>query len=135
MSLFTYMVDVNLPKYFSFFNQSNFIHVADINPRMTDREIQDYAFAHNMVILTKDSDFLNYIVLFPQGPKIVYLQLGNQTLRNLHAYFELYWNKIMASLPDAKLIIAHPDNIRVILQFIIHFCFPFLRLNPKFTSE
>ena len=52
-----FLVDVNLPKYFRFFNSDNFIHDVDINPCMTDTEIWNYALNNNLVILTKDSDF------------------------------------------------------------------------------
>ena len=40
---FKFLVDVNLPKRFGFFNSPLFTHVADINPKMTDSEIWDYA--------------------------------------------------------------------------------------------
>ena len=36
-----FLVDVNLPKFFSFFNDSIFMHVTDINPKMSDSEILD----------------------------------------------------------------------------------------------
>jgi hypothetical protein len=39
---FVFLVDVNLPRKFRFFNKPNFIHVADINPSMTDKMIWDY---------------------------------------------------------------------------------------------
>ena len=41
MNLF--LVDVNLPKSFSFFNHPNFIFVADINVQMTDNQIWNTA--------------------------------------------------------------------------------------------
>ena len=40
---YSFLVDVNLPKKFSFFNSPNFVHVVDINPRFTDEEIWNYA--------------------------------------------------------------------------------------------
>ena len=55
----SFLVDVNLPKYFSFFNNTNFIFVSDINLQMTDTEIWNHALENNFVILTKDVDFYN----------------------------------------------------------------------------
>lgn len=52
-----FLVDVNLPKKFKFFNTEQFIHVVDINPKMKDSEIWDYALSNDLIILTKDSDF------------------------------------------------------------------------------
>ena len=48
-----FLVDVNLPKRFAPFNSDKFIHVVDINPKMTDNEIWDCALKHNKVILNK----------------------------------------------------------------------------------
>lgn len=52
-----FLVDVNLPKYFNFFNKSDFIFVVDINEKMSDREIWNYALDNRFIIITKDSDF------------------------------------------------------------------------------
>jgi hypothetical protein len=40
---FTFLIDVNLPKQFSFFNKSNFHFVADIDPRISDTILWEYA--------------------------------------------------------------------------------------------
>ena len=52
-----FIVDVNLPKRFSYFNSAQFIHAVDINDEMTDKELWDYALLKNLTILTKDADF------------------------------------------------------------------------------
>ena len=110
-----FLVDVNLPKFFSYFNSENFIHVADINPSMTDKEIWNYALQNDLVILTKDSDFFSKSVLADRRPKVVYFQLGNQTLNELHVYFKLHWVDIVKHLNDSFLIIAKPLLITAIL--------------------
>lgn len=57
MPLQKYLVDVNLPKKFKFFNTEQFIHVVDIKPKMKDSEVWDYALSNDLIIVTKDSDF------------------------------------------------------------------------------
>jgi predicted nuclease of predicted toxin-antitoxin system len=69
---FRFLVDVNLPKYFHYFNNENFVHVLDINPTLTDQEIWDYALKNNLVILTKDTDFYNRFMSSELSLKIVY---------------------------------------------------------------
>ena len=59
MDSMKYLVDVNLPKFFSHFNYPNFYHVVDINPKMKDVDIWDLALNENFTILTKDADFYN----------------------------------------------------------------------------
>jgi len=85
-----FLVDVNLPKHFSFFNTPDFHHVSDINPSMTDQEIWTYALANKLVIITKDADFYYKCITSSNYPKIIHLQLGNLTLKELHNYFENY---------------------------------------------
>ena len=111
---YSFLVDVNLPKLFSFFNNENFIHVVDINPRMADDEIWEYAIKHNKVILTKDTDFYSKSISSPVSPKVIWFQLGNMTLAELHNYFELNWEKIVRHLAEATLVIAFKDQIKVI---------------------
>ena len=53
---FNFLVDVNLPRKFAFFNSPLFMHVVDIDPMMTDNEIWEYAIKNEKVILTKDAD-------------------------------------------------------------------------------
>jgi predicted nuclease of predicted toxin-antitoxin system len=112
---FSFLVDANLPKWFSFFNKKNFIHVVDINPRMKDDEIWEYAINHNMVILTKDTDFYSMSISVDLKPKIVCFQLGNMTLAELFHYFDLNWSTILNHLNEAELIIAERNRINVIL--------------------
>ena len=49
---YLFLVDVNLPKYFQFFNSDKFIHIVDIDPSMTDSKIWQYALKNYMIILT-----------------------------------------------------------------------------------
>ncbi len=110
-----FLVDVNLPKHFRFFNADNYIHVVDIDPEMTDSKIWEYALNHQLVILTKDTDFYHRCILSPIGPKIVYFQLGNTTLKELHEYFNTNWETIRSLLDAGNLILAKPNTIEIIL--------------------
>ena len=52
-----YIVDANLPYYFSLWHKDNYEHVIDINPHMKDSEIWEYAKKNNLTIITKDANF------------------------------------------------------------------------------
>ncbi len=109
-----FLVDVNLPKKFSFFNSALYIHVVDINPSMRDIEIWDYALANDLTILTKDTDFYEMFLTRETCPKVVTFKLGNLTLQQLHHYFSENWNTIIELLVDGSLIMAYLDSIKVI---------------------
>jgi predicted nuclease of predicted toxin-antitoxin system len=111
---YSFLVDVNLPKYFSFFNDSNYTFVSDLNLQMTDTEIWDYALKNNLIILTKDVDFFNRFVVSDVAPKIIYFQLGNFSLKQMFHYFEENWIKIQSEIKNARLIIAKDTHIECI---------------------
>lgn len=111
---FSFLVDVNLPKYFSFFNDNCFAFVSDINLQMSDTEIWDYALKNELVILTKDTDFYNRFLVSSTAPKIIYFQLGNFSLKQLHQYFHDNWGKIQSEIENSKLIIAKDSYIECI---------------------
>jgi predicted nuclease of predicted toxin-antitoxin system len=109
-----FLVDVNLPKFFIFFNHPNFTHVVDIDPHWTDKEIWEYALEKNYVILSKDVDFYNRFIASDISPKIIYLQLGNLSLKNLYAFFEENWSNILLNLNKGKLFYVTLNNIKII---------------------
>ena len=54
------------------------IHVQDIGlSKAGDGEVWDYAKAHGLVIVSKDSDFQQRSLLQGAPPKFVWLRLGN----------------------------------------------------------
>lgn len=113
MSL-SFLVDVNLPKFFSFFNDNRFVFVVDIDLQMSDTEIWNYALNNELVILTKDTDFYNRYLVSEKAPKIIYFQLGNFSLKQLHQYFNDNWSKIQTEIGASRLIIAKENHIECI---------------------
>ncbi|WP_310378595.1 DUF5615 family PIN-like protein [Flavobacterium sp.] len=111
---FSFLVDVNLPKYFSFFNDNRFAFVSDIDLQMSDTEIWDYGLKNKLVILTKDTDFYNRFLVSSTAPKIIYFQLGNFSLKQLYQYFNENWDKIQSEIENTKLIIAKENHIECI---------------------
>lgn len=44
-----------------------------------DKIIRQYAIDHDFVIVTKDADYHEMMVLYGQPPKIIWLKMGNQS--------------------------------------------------------
>lgn len=113
MSASRYLIDVNLPKYFSFFNSAEFEFVIDINAKWPDRNIWEYAREHELVIVTKDTDFYHRCLLDKQPAKVIHLRLGNLLLKDLHVFFHDNWEQITSHLQNARMIIVTADGIEV----------------------
>jgi predicted nuclease of predicted toxin-antitoxin system len=109
-----FLVDVNLPKHFHYFNANNFYHVVDINPKMSDKEIWDYAIENKYVILTKDTDFYTRFITSTKSPRIIYFKLGNQTLKELHDFFKINWSYILSLLDNSRFIVVTESAIEII---------------------
>ena len=90
-----FLVDVNLPRYFKYFNSPDFEFVSDIDTRMSDEKIWSYACEKGLIILTKDSDFYTRCILSNQPAKVIHFQFGNYTLNQLHTFFEKNWECIV----------------------------------------
>jgi len=111
---YRFLVDVNLPKFFKFFNAENYFHVVDLNPKMTDQEIWDYALENDLIILKNDSDFYYRFTTCEICPKVIYFRLGNFTLQELHHYFITNWDQIVNHLNKASLIVAYKTHFKTL---------------------
>jgi len=109
-----FLIDVNLPKRFSFFNSPEFTHLVDINSEMSDTEVWSYAKENDFIILTKDSDFYYRSLFEEKTVKVIYLKLGNQKLSELHIFFTNNWGLIKKQIESHWLIIASHDEIEII---------------------
>jgi predicted nuclease of predicted toxin-antitoxin system len=76
-----YLIDVNLPYYFSLWNKEDFIHQKDINDEWTDEQIWNYAAENNLTIITKASDFSHRIILHNPPPRIIHIRFGNVKMK------------------------------------------------------
>lgn len=109
-----FLVDVNLPKNFSYFNSPDFLFVSDINISATDTFIWDYALANSLIIITKDTDFYLKFLLEKKAPKIIQIKLGNCSLKELHRYFERHWLSCIEYISSSNFVILGETKIEVI---------------------
>jgi predicted nuclease of predicted toxin-antitoxin system len=107
----TYLVDANLPYYFDLWNSPRFIHVNDLNDTWTDEEIWDYARQNNLIIISKDADFSNKIIVKTPPPKVIQIKLGNLKIRDLHKFLSDIWPTIEKKIKKFKIIYVYKDKI------------------------
>jgi predicted nuclease of predicted toxin-antitoxin system len=77
------------------------IHVRDVGlARADDAAVWEYASAPGMVIVSKDSDFHQRNLLFGPPPRVVWIQLGNCTTRDVERVLRRHLDDI-ASLEQS----------------------------------
>lgn len=109
-----FLVDVNLPYRFPFFEGDDFLFVRDIDARMSDTDIWKLALENNYVILTRDADFYYRFLQATVSPKVVHIKLGNSSLFEFALYFKGHWHKITALLETHSFIVAERTGLEVI---------------------
>ena len=109
-----FLIDVNLPYYFSLWHGEAFIHQRDIDDEWSDSEIWNYAKAHNLIIVTKDSDFSHRIILYTPPPKIIHIRFGNMRMNQFHETLKKHWPEVLRLIETNKLVSIYIDRVEAI---------------------
>ncbi|HEX8301471.1 DUF5615 family PIN-like protein [Sphingomonas sp.] len=79
-------------------------HVRDVlGGQAPDRDIADYVESHELVLVTKDDDFLFRFP--PSQSQLIWLRCGNISNRGLRLWLEPRWSAIAARLVEGDLVI------------------------------
>ena len=106
-----YLIDVNLPYYFSLWNSDDYIHLKDINDEWSDDQIWDYAESNNLTIISKDSDFSDKILYKKPPPKIIHIKIGNLKMKEFFNVISNFWDDIQKLNEQYKLVNVFKDRI------------------------
>ena len=106
-----YIVDANLPYYFSLWQHDEYEHVIDIDPHMKDSAIWQYAKENNLTIITKDADFSDRILLNNPPPRIIHIKFGNMKMKAFHQAITSIWEDVLHMSKEYKLVRVYVDKI------------------------
>jgi len=106
-----YLIDVNLPYYFSLWNNGNFIHQLDIERTASDTDIWAWSKERYMTVVTKDSDFSNRILLSNPPPSIIHFRTGNLSMKAFHHLVSSIWDEVEVLSNEYKLVVIFNDKI------------------------
>jgi len=106
-----FLIDENLPRAISFQGDFSFIHVVDFGRQMSDSEIWDYAIKNNFIIVTKDTDFYDRIILHGPPPKIIWIRFGNMRRKKLEEKIKELWGRIVQEIDEYDLLEIHDNRI------------------------
>jgi predicted nuclease of predicted toxin-antitoxin system len=109
-----FLIDVNLPYYFSLWNGDEYIHQRDINDEWSDEKIWEYAKENNLTIVTKDSDFSHRIILHEPPPKVIHIRIGNVNMKDFFNILSNSWSIVCEMNMKYKLINIFKDSIEAV---------------------
>lgn len=99
-----FLIDENLPAPLRFVLPGKVRHARELGTSPTDSALWEVARRESLVILTKDADFYDRILLTEPPPWVVRVACGNLRRRDLLALVESAWPAVMRLLPEHKVV-------------------------------
>ncbi|MBM3528759.1 MAG: hypothetical protein FJX62_11760 [Alphaproteobacteria bacterium] len=109
-----YLIDANLPRWFSPWSGSDYEFIHDIGQAWTDSRIWQYAAANALTIVTKDADFSDRVLTSSSGPHVIHIRVGNLTIGDLHRYLSNVWTDVCLASENCRLVQVYRDRIEAI---------------------
>lgn len=109
-----FLIDANLPYRFSLWRGEDYQHAFDLGDDLSDQAIWEYAKHADMVIVTKDADFSDWIMLSDPPPRVVHFRVGNMRLRDFHVFVQQLWPQVCRLIASHKLIIIRTAEIECV---------------------
>ena len=106
-----FLLDENLPTRLTFAPSLPVSHALDFGTNPTDSELWNHARMRQLVIVTKDADFSDRILVSNPPPWIVHLRFGNMRRADFHRFLASVWAQIETLLPANKLVCIYADRI------------------------
>lgn len=109
------LLDENIPSRIIFTPILPVVHSTSLGQSLSDTFLWEYALANEYVILTKDTDFSNRMMLADPPPWVVHLRIGNMRKRDFHLFLAQVWPQVEKLLPAHKLINVYSERIEAII--------------------
>ena len=109
-----FLIDANLPYRFSLWHGPGFTHVFDLDDTWTDSKIWSHAREKNLVIVSKDADFSDRIILAEPPPRVIHIRIGNMQMREFHGFIVRAWPQAVALIEAHKLVTIHQHVIECV---------------------
>lgn len=106
-----FLIDVNLPYFFSIWKGPGFVHLRDIDDTWTDSQVWSYAKQEGLTIVSKDTDFSDRSLLAAPPPRVIHIKVGNLKMRDFHQAIAGRWEDICALSRQCKLVRVFEDRI------------------------
>lgn len=105
------LLDENLPRRLTFVPSLPVIHSSDLGSHLSDAQLWQRAKTDGLVIVTKDADFSDRILVSSPPPWIVHLRFGNMRRNGFHYFLASIWPRVEILLPEHKLVCVYAGRI------------------------
>jgi predicted nuclease of predicted toxin-antitoxin system len=106
-----FLLDQNLPARLTFKPALPVTPAVSLGPNPTDTLLWEYARERELVIVTKDADFSERIIMRTPPPWVVHLRIGNLRRLEFHALLARAWPQVEILLKSHKLVNVYFDRV------------------------
>lgn len=106
-----FFFDENLPSRLTFTPGLPLVATTSLGASPTDSQVWEFARQRELVIVSKDADFSERIILHSPPPWVVHLRFGNMRRREFHALLARVWPQVEALLKTHKLVNVYADRV------------------------
>jgi predicted nuclease of predicted toxin-antitoxin system len=106
-----FLFDENLPGRLKFTPKLPVVPVTKAGRHPTDSQIWEFARQQALVIVSKDADFSERIIMQSPPPWVVHLRVGNLRRNEFHLWLARMWPQIETLLKSHKLVNVYADRL------------------------
>ena len=106
-----YLIDANLPRWFSPWEGSEYAFAHDFASNWPDWRLWEYACSNHLVVVTKDADFRILALAGNSPAKVVHVRLGNLRMRQFFLAMTKRWPEVVELLKTHRLVEVWPDSV------------------------
>jgi predicted nuclease of predicted toxin-antitoxin system len=106
-----FLFDANLPSRLHFKPSLPIRSPIAVGKNPTDTEIWDYAATHHLVIVSKDADFSDRIIIRSPPPWVIHIRFGNMRKREFHQALARLWPEVEVLIKTHKLVNVYAERV------------------------
>lgn len=89
-----FLLDENLPARLLFSPSLPIVPLSTVGDQPADSQIWEFARRHELVIVSKDADFSDRIIIRTPPPWVVHIRFGNLRKKEFHTLLARVWPQI-----------------------------------------
>ncbi len=109
-----FLFDENLPFNIQFTPSFPLNHVSILGESPSDTQIWNYAQENDLVIVTKDVDFSDRIIISSPPPRVIHLRFGNMRKRDFHTFLTGIWPQVEELIAGHRLVNVYLDRFETV---------------------